>query len=190
MTELLFDSLESEIGQIYLVSDGKALCAVDFEDYRQRMMGLLNKRYGSVNLVPTNNPQGYRDRFQAYFSGDLTSLDDIPVNPGGTAFQQEVWQALRTIPVGSVATYAELADRIHRPQACRAVGMANSQNPIAIVLPCHRVVGANGNLTGYAGGLERKRWLLDHEKKHSCLSASVELPTRDFQQMDFLALPV
>jgi methylated-DNA-[protein]-cysteine S-methyltransferase len=99
----------------------------------------------------------------AYFGGDLHAIDHIPVDVGGTPFQHQVWLALRSIPAGHTATYAEQARRINHPTATRAVGRTNGLNPIAIILPCHRVVGSNGALTGYAGGLHRKAWLLQHE---------------------------
>jgi methylated-DNA-[protein]-cysteine S-methyltransferase len=161
--ELLLDKLASEIGTILIVSDGEKLCALDFSDYEQRMGTLLQKRFGTVALKLTSDPQGFTSRLQAYLHGDLQSLKDVPVSPGGTAFQQKVWQGLCSIPVGKVSTYGELATKLGQPTASRAVGMANSLNPIAIVLPCHRVIGANASLVGYAGGLERKRWLLEHE---------------------------
>jgi methylated-DNA-[protein]-cysteine S-methyltransferase len=161
---LFIDRVEFALGQILVVTDGEAVCAVDFLDYEQRMMTLLVQRYSSIELVEKVNPQGVSDRISAYLAGDFSSLDEIPVKTGGTAFQQQVWLALRQILPGTTATYGELARRIDRPNACRAVGMANSLNPIAIVLPCHRIIGANGSLTGYAGGLERKRWLLQHEE--------------------------
>ena len=116
-----------------------------------------------MTLTKATNPLGVSDRIRAYLTGDYLSLNDIPVNPGGAPFQQKVWSALRTIPCGAVLSYGELAAKIGQPTAYRAVGMANSRNPIAIVIPCHRVIGANASLTGYAGGLERKRWLLQHE---------------------------
>jgi methylated-DNA-[protein]-cysteine S-methyltransferase len=87
----------------------------------------------------------------------------IPVNGGGTEFQQQVWQMLQTIPLGTTISYGELATKIGKPTAARAVGMANSLNPVAIVVPCHRVIGAKAKLTGYAGGIDRKQWLLQHE---------------------------
>lgn len=158
-----FDRLDSPIGQILVVTRGNVLCSVDFEGYEDRMMALLKKRYGEVVLQAGGKSGRVCDRIRAYLSGDLNSLDDIPTETGGTEFQQQVWQALRRIPPGKVMTYGELAQQIGRPKAVRAVGMTNGLNPIAIVLPCHRVVGANGKLTGYAGGLERKRWLLAHE---------------------------
>jgi methylated-DNA-[protein]-cysteine S-methyltransferase len=163
MTQLFIDNIEFELGQILLVSDGAALCAVDFSGYESRMMKLLLKRYKTVELVEQANPQGFSDRLQAYLAGDFSSLETIPVCTGGTPFQQQVWQSLRSIPPGTTLTYAQLADRVGKPNAYRAVGMANSQNPISIVLPCHRVIGSNTRLTGYAGGLDRKRWLLNHE---------------------------
>lgn len=163
MTKLFIDRMESELGQLLLVSDGTALCALDFADYEARMLQLLEKRYRSVQWVEKPNPNGFSDRLRAYLAGDLKALDDIPVNTGGTDFQQQVWLTLRSIVPGTVMTYKELAERIGKPTACRAVGMTNSLNPVAIVLPCHRVIGSKGTLTGYAGGLERKRWLLQHE---------------------------
>jgi methylated-DNA-[protein]-cysteine S-methyltransferase len=99
----------------------------------------------------------------AYFDGDVRALDALPVKTQGTAFQSEVWAALRAIPVGQTRSYGQLAAAIGRPSAVRAVGLANGSNPVGVIVPCHRVIGANGTLTGYAGGLERKRWLLAHE---------------------------
>jgi methylated-DNA-[protein]-cysteine S-methyltransferase len=167
MIELLLDTFDSQLGKILLVTDGKALCALDFADYESRMIKLLQKRYGAVRLVeqPSSDAfsQTLRQRLQSYLAGDRNSLDDIPVNTGGTPFQQQVWLGLRSIPPGTAITYGEFAAKLGKPTACRAVGMTNSLNPVAIVLPCHRVIGAKGSLTGYAGGLERKRWLLQHE---------------------------
>ncbi len=100
---------------------------------------------------------------RAYFAGDLTAIDNLPVETAGTLFQRLVWRALREIPCGQTISYAQLAQRIGRPAAARAVGLANGANPVSIVVPCHRVIGASGSLTGYGGGLERKRWLLTHE---------------------------
>jgi methylated-DNA-[protein]-cysteine S-methyltransferase len=102
----------------------------------------------------------------AYMDGELAALDSLAVSTGGTTFQKQVWRALREIPTGTTTSYGELAKRIGRPSAVRAVGLANGANPIGIVVPCHRVIGANGSLTGYAGGLQRKRWLIAHEARH------------------------
>ena len=163
MTKLWIDRIESPIGQIAIVVDNDCLCALDFDDYEARMMALLAQRYESVELLPQGNPSGISERLQAYLAGDLMSLKDIPVRMGGTTFQQQIWAKLREIPAGETWTYGELAKSIDRPTASRAVGMANSLNPIVIVVPCHRVIGAKGKLTGYAGGIDRKRWLLQHE---------------------------
>ncbi|MGD1906651.1 MAG: methylated-DNA--[protein]-cysteine S-methyltransferase [Leptolyngbyaceae cyanobacterium] len=163
MTLLFADRIASPMGEIIIVTRGAMLCAVDFADCKDRMMSLLHKRYGEVQLQAIENPGGVSDRLRAYLAGDLHSLDTLPTETGGTEFQQQVWQALRTIPPGHVTTYGDLAQQLGRPKAVRAVGMTNGLNPIAIVLPCHRVIGANGKLTGYAGGLARKHWLLIHE---------------------------
>lgn len=163
MKILHIDRINSPIGTLLLVVDGNTLCSLDYEEYEQRMMTLLERRYGPVELTPKANPNGFSSCVRSYLAGDYSSLDTIPVNTGGTPFQQQVWNALRTIPVGTTKTYGELATQLGKPTAYRAVGGTNALNPIAIVLPCHRVVGANASLTGYAGGLERKRWLLEHE---------------------------
>jgi methylated-DNA-[protein]-cysteine S-methyltransferase len=109
---------------------------------------------------------------RGYFEGDLGVIERLPVETGGTVFQRTVWKALRDIPCGVTVSYAELARRIERPSAVRAVGLANGANPVGIVVPCHRVVGSNGTLTGYGGGIERKRWLLAHEASARPLRAS------------------
>lgn len=163
MKELLVDYIPSPIGQIVIVVDGDRLCSLDFEDYSERMMRLLRRRYVEFRLTQVADPHGFSTLINRYFAGDYGSLATIPVQTGGTPFQQEVWSALRGIPVGETFAYSRLAAGIGRPSAARAVGMANSLNPVAIVLPCHRVVGCNATLTGYAGGIDRKRWLLRHE---------------------------
>ncbi len=163
MKTLSIDRIDSPIGTILLVVDENKLCSLDYEEYEQRMMTLLKRRYGSVQLLPQSDPEGFSTRVRNYLEGNYNALDNIAVSTGGTLFQQQVWNALRTIPVGTTVTYGELAAQVGKPTAYRAVGATNALNPIAIVLPCHRVVGANAALTGYAGGLERKRWLLEHE---------------------------
>jgi methylated-DNA-[protein]-cysteine S-methyltransferase len=162
MTELYYDEIESPIGTILTAWNGAALCALDYVDYRERMLRLLHTRFGEVKLVPRAQP-AFRAKLSAYFAGNLKALDGVATDSGGTAFQRSTWKALGAIPPGRTATYGEIATRIGAPAAARAVGLANSLNPIAIAVPCHRVVGANGKLTGYAGGLDRKRWLLAHE---------------------------
>ena len=161
--QLLIDRITSPLGTIMVVSDGEHLRALDFEDYETRMQTLLARHYGRVELQPARDPGGASRAVDAYFAGDFATLDALPVASNGTAFQQQVWQLLREIPRGTTSTYGELARRIGNPAASRAVGLANGSNPIAIAVPCHRVIGADGSLTGYAGGMERKRWLLVHE---------------------------
>lgn len=160
---LLIDRVDSAIGTILVVSDGARLCALDYSGYEHRMMRLLRARYGGVRLRPTRNPAGLSRRLRAYLAGTHRAIEDVPVDTGGTPFQRRVWSALRTIPVGQTLTYGGLATRLGMPAASRAVGRAVALNPVAIVVPCHRVIGADGTLTGYAGGLDRKRWLLAHE---------------------------
>lgn len=151
------------------MSDGKALRALDFDDYEQRMNRLLRLHYGSYTLIPARNPAGLSDRIGAYFEGDIGVLDKIAVQTGGTPFQRKVWDALRHIPAGKTTTYGELARQFGSPNASCAVGRANGSNPVVIVVPCHRVIGAGGALVGYGGGLERKRWLLEHERHRPCI---------------------
>ena len=152
----------SPIGTILLVSDGKALHALDFADFESRALRLLQRYHGPCELVP-GRIAGVAERIAAYFAGELTTLAAIPVKTGGSEFQRRVWCALRVIPAGSTMSYGHLAAEIGVPTASRAVGLANGANPVALVIPCHRVIGANGSLTGYGGGLWRKAWLLQHE---------------------------
>ena len=161
--EFFIDRVASPLGTVLVVSDGECLRALDFADYAPRMQQLLARQYGQVSLRPASDPGGASSAVDAYFAGKLNALDDFPVTSQGSAFQQQVWRGLRDIPCGTTISYGELAKRIGNPAASRAVGLANGANPIAIAVPCHRVIGANGNLTGYGGGMERKRWLLMHE---------------------------
>ena len=160
---LLSDQIPSALGTLTIIVRDGLLCAVDFEDCRQRMLDAIAPRYGAVELRPVSDPFGVSSRILAYLAGDLQAIDCLAVETGGTPFQQEVWAALRGIPPGATVTYTELARRVGRPAAARAVGTINGRNPVTIVVPCHRVVGADGSLTGYSGGLWRKRWLLTHE---------------------------
>ena len=163
MIELCIDRIDSALGTLLIVGDGERLCALDYADYEERMRTLLQRQYGEFHLREAADLNGFSNHIRAYLAGDIQCIDTIPVSTGGTDFQQQVWTALRTIPPGSVLSYGALAEKIGKPDAYRAVGMSNALNPIAIVVPCHRLVGVNGTLTGYAGGLERKRWLLQHE---------------------------
>jgi methylated-DNA-[protein]-cysteine S-methyltransferase len=166
--QLLIDRVNTPIGEMLIVADRDGnLCAVDWVDHEARMLRLLRLHYGEggYRLEPARNPNGLTDAISSYFAGELTAIDALPVQTGGTAFQREVWLALRKITCGTTVSYAQLAAQIGRPAAVRAVGLANGSNPVGVIVPCHRVIGANGSLTGYGGGIERKRWLLDHEGK-------------------------
>lgn len=161
---LTLDRIATPVGEVLLVTDAEgAVRALDFSDYEPRMMRLLARHAPGARLVPGRAPEAVRAAVQAYFGGDVRALDAVVVKTGGTAFQRAVWAALRAIPAGQTRSYGQLAVSIGAPKAVRAAGLANGQNPIAVIVPCHRVIGANGTLTGYAGGVERKRWLLRHE---------------------------
>jgi methylated-DNA-[protein]-cysteine S-methyltransferase len=164
VTDLLLERVDSPVGEVFVVSNGTAVCALDYAGCEQRMHALLRKRYGEYRLRAAVDPGGAASALRAYFAGDFAALDAIAVESGGTLFQRQVWSELRRVAPGTTITYGELASRLGRgPGASRAVGLANSLNPVAIVVPCHRVIGANAQLTGYAGGLGKKRWLLWHE---------------------------
>jgi len=161
---LLLDRRATPIGEALLVTDDAGrLRALDWADYETRLRRLLRRHYGTVALSVGRAPETVRRALDRYFGGDLAALDAIDCATGGTAFQRAVWAALRTIPVGRTLSYGALAAQIGAPKAVRAVGLANGANPIGVVVPCHRVIGSDGSLTGYGGGLERKRWLLAHE---------------------------
>ncbi|MDI6623641.1 MAG: methylated-DNA--[protein]-cysteine S-methyltransferase [Brevundimonas sp.] len=161
---LTLDRVATPVGEVLLVTDGEgAVRALDFSDYEARMMRLLGRHSPGFTLTDGRAPGTVRRAVEAYFSGDVRALDGVAVKTGGTAFQKAVWAALRAIPAGETRSYGQLAAAIGSPKAVRAAGLANGQNPVAVIVPCHRVIGANGTLTGYAGGLERKRWLLTHE---------------------------
>ena len=166
----LSDSLATPIGRLIYVCDPQgSLRMVDWSDYEARALRLLTIHYGKNGFTFTQqrDPFGLTTRLAAYFAGDISAIDEIPTATAGTAFQREVWRALRDIPAGETISYGELARRIARPSAVRAVGLANGSNPVGVVVPCHRVIGANGSLTGYGGGLHRKEWLLAHERAHT-----------------------
>ena len=160
-----FDRFASPIGSILLVTDGQGrLRVLDFDGYEDRMRRLMTRHYGPCNPEPGRAPAHVRDALDAYFAGDLRAIDAIETATAGTDFQRRVWCALRDIPAGTTESYGALAMRLGCPKATRAVGLANGANPIGLVVPCHRVIGANGTLTGYGGGIERKHWLLTHER--------------------------
>ncbi len=160
------ERLDTPTGRILVVTDDDGrLRAVDWEDHERRLHQLLRRQYGAdvIRLQAASRASAARRSLRAYFEGDTGCLVGLPVATSGTGFQRLVWDALRAIPVGQTVSYGALAARIGRPTAMRAVGLANGANPISIVVPCHRVIGSGGALTGFGGGLERKRWLLAHE---------------------------
>jgi methylated-DNA-[protein]-cysteine S-methyltransferase len=158
------DRLQTPIGTALLVTDaGGVLRALDWEEHEPRMRQLLRLQYGAVVLEDARSPKDLRSALMAYFKGDLDRLKTIKWRVAGTPFQQKVWTALPKIPAGTTMSYGALAAKLNAPKAMRAVGHANGSNPISVVVPCHRLIGANGALVKYGGGLERKRWLLEHE---------------------------
>jgi methylated-DNA-[protein]-cysteine S-methyltransferase len=158
------DRLETPIGIALLVTDADGvLRALDWEEYQPRMKDLLRLQYGVVVLKDARSPGDIKAALTGYFKGDLDRLNAIRWRVAGTPFQRKVWTALPKIPAGTTMSYGALAVQLAMPKAMRAVGHANGSNPISVVVPCHRLIGANGSLIKYGGGLERKRWLLKHE---------------------------
>jgi len=158
------DRLATPIGVALLVTDSDGvLRALDWEEFEPRMKDLLRLQYGAVALQGGRSPKELRTALSGYFKGDLDRLNAIKWRVAGTPFQQKVWKALPKVPAGTTLSYGALAAKLKMPKAVRAVGHANGSNPISVVLPCHRLIGANGSLVKYGGGLERKRWLLKHE---------------------------
>ncbi len=167
-SRLLLDHAASPIGTFSIVCDERgSLRALEFEGFDARLRKLLRLHYG--DLADTRHdgraPRVVLDAIDAYFAGDLLAIEGVEVRTAGTDFQRSVWAELRRIPAGTTISYGELAARIGNTRASRAVGLANGSNPVVLVQPCHRVIGANGSLTGFGGGLERKRWLLAHEQR-------------------------
>lgn len=152
MNDTCFECIDTPIGELFVVVQAGALTSILFPD---------QSRPTDIQRNPTAM-RAVSEQLRAYFAGELQTFD-LPCLPSGTEFQQKVWAELRRIEFGQTLSYGALATRIGRPSASRAVGLANGKNPIPIVIPCHRVIGANGSLTGFSGGIERKRWLLEHE---------------------------
>jgi methylated-DNA-[protein]-cysteine S-methyltransferase len=167
---LISDTVETPIGVLLLVADEQgALFLAEFADCVDRVDRWLQRRIrsGRYQLQPGEVSPDIKHAIASYFRGELSALRDIAVRLDGTGFQNEVWTALREISPGKTFGYGAFAERLGRPRSARAVGHANGTNPLSIVVPCHRLVGADGDLTNYGGGLERKRWLLDHEARHA-----------------------
>ena len=163
-TTIEYLDVSTQPGTLWLAFHRGTLCTLKFCGGRSNIWQVIQKRFGyrvPVRRIAGDNATA--EALRAYFGGDLGALGDVQVDPGGTEFQRRVWQELRLIQPGATVSYSELAARIGAPRATRAVARANATNPIAIVIPCHRVIGAAGDLRGYGGGIERKAWLLGHE---------------------------
>ena len=156
VAELTYDVVPAPIGRLIVASDGSAISGVWMANAHPSDARWADHRGNDAVLAQA------REELLAYFDGRLRDFE-IPLAPNGTDFQRRVWQELRSIPFGTTVSYAEVARRVSNTAAVRAVGAANGRNPIPIIVPCHRVIGSDGSLTGFGGGLERKRWLLDHE---------------------------
>ena len=161
---LELSQFRSPIGTLVLAVRDGSLAALEFAECWPQRRARLARRFDDLRFRHMADAGRVRSRLAAYFAGDLGALDAIAVDAGGTPFQRGVWAALRRIPPGETISYQTLARRIGAPAAVRAVGSANGANPVGSVVPCHRVIGADGRLSGYAGGVERKRWLLAHER--------------------------
>ena len=159
---ILVDTIDSPIGPLTVAERGTRICLLHFGGDRPGIDKTL-ERWHPGEPRDRRPLQSVRKTLSRYFEGEHAAIDTVTVELNGTAFQKRVWQALRHIPSGSTISYAQLARRIGEPAAVRAVGTANGANPIALVVPCHRVIGSDGTLTGYGGGLDRKQWLLSHE---------------------------
>lgn len=163
----LLERVPTPLGQMLIVTDEQdRLRALDWHDHEDRMHQLMQRQYRgqTLSLRETSSTSAATQAMRDYFEGDIAIIHRVAIATGGTDFQRQVWAALRGIPDGQAISYGELAARIGKPEAVRAVGLANGANPISVVVPCHRVIGSDRSLTGYGGGLARKRWLLVHER--------------------------
>ena len=154
---LRYECLDSPLGELLLTGDGATLSGLFMSPFKKAPEEWPDAKHDPGAFAEV------RRQLEAYFEGEL-EVFDLPLAFAGTEFQVRVWHELLRIPFGTTITYQQLAERIGNPKACRAVGLANGRNPIAVIAPCHRVIGSDGSLTGYGGGLDRKRWLLAHER--------------------------
>lgn len=158
------ESIKSPLGPILLYLDEQEVVRVsNFEDREDHLNHILRRQYGRIDTYPIQGKSSAARSIEAYFGGELHQLGSIRIDPPGTEFQRAIWFRLREIEPGTTLSYGALAVAIGRPAASRAVGAANGANPINLIIPCHRLVGASLDLTGYGPGLSRKRWLLNHE---------------------------
>lgn len=164
---LLVERVKTPIGAALITHDGKHICNLEFEDREERRQEELAHHFPNATFEKLHEPSKFAATLARYFKGEVRAIDKLPVAHLGTEFQRRAWKELRRIPPGQTRGYGEQAATLGKPSAARAVGRANGLNPISIVVPCHRLIGANGSLVHYGGGLERKRWLIDHEAKHA-----------------------
>jgi methylated-DNA-[protein]-cysteine S-methyltransferase len=156
-------TIDSPVGALTIAARGRHVCLVHFGAASAPVRASIASWYPGVAIAEAADPGGAVRVLRRYFDGDVDCLDAVDVELHGTEFQRAVWLALRSVKAGTTLSYARLAERVSAPSAVRAVGAANGANPVALILPCHRIIGSNGSLTGYGGGLDRKRWLLEHE---------------------------
>lgn len=166
--DFLTDTFPTPIGELAIMADRDgALRGLAWGDRLEIKRQVMDRHYGAGTyvLVPATDPFGLTTALRRYFAGELHAIDDLAVADEGSPFQRAVWAELRRIPCGETISYGEMARRVGDPGAARAVGLANNANPVGIVVPCHRVIGADGRLVGFGGGMARKRWLLSHESR-------------------------
>jgi methylated-DNA-[protein]-cysteine S-methyltransferase len=159
----LTERIGTPLGEMVLVARDGVLLLLEFVEAEGRVAREMRARFGDHELQPAADPFGLTSRIKAYFAGELSAVDDLLTDGGGTDFERKVWAELRRIPCGATVSYGSIARKLGDVGLSRAVGTANGRNPIAIVVPCHRVIGADGSMTGYGGGITRKEWLLRHE---------------------------
>jgi methylated-DNA-[protein]-cysteine S-methyltransferase len=164
---LIVERVPTPIGPVLITHDGNVICNTEFEDSKERRAQELAHHFPDATFARAKGRSGFAEALRRYFDGNIRAIDKLPVANIGTPFQQRAWKELRKIPPGETRGYGEQASILGKPSAARAVGRANGQNPNAIIVPCHRLRGADGNLVHYGGGLERKRWLIDHEAHHA-----------------------
>lgn len=165
--QLVVERIKTPIGPLLITHDGEALANIAFADREERRAKELDRDFPGAKVTRASKETQFASALARYFDGDVRAIDKLPVLPFGTDFQKRCWKALRRVAPGTTRTYGNHAHAIGRPDAARAVGAANGFNPISIVVPCHRLIGADGGLIHYGGGLERKRWLIDHEVRHA-----------------------
>ncbi len=164
---LFVERIKCPIGILLLTHDGICVCNAEFENQEERRDHELAYHFPNATIERSSSRSNFAEALARYFKGELRAIDNLPVAKLGTEFQQRTWKALRRIPAGQTRSYGEQAEKLGHPNAARAIGRTNGLNPISIIVPCHRLIGANGSLVHYGGGLERKRWLIEHEFRRS-----------------------